>query len=246
MAHYSTLRDYRFEDDADGIRGASLYGEGGTALGRIRDIVFDHETGDIRYMVVDTGHGRCVLAPLDRVFRAAVDEESFHSDMTAEDLAKLPAFDDKMMKNRDEWKDYEKLYRSAMEEIEKRAMDEYKRGWEDSPIEHMTDDVAHTITPIEPARARTKVTSIKEGRHRREDDYLPDVTPHRLAPVFTSTEPTSPTMAPQVGSGRGAGTGYVTIGLDPRWQSYQERIRRNLDNIRGGCQECAGRERRAA
>jgi PRC-barrel domain len=249
MAHYSTLRDYQFEDDVDDIRGAAVYGEGGTRLARIQDIVLDHDNGNIKYLVADMGHDRKVLVPLDRVFRTVTDEDSFHSDLTAHDLAHLPAFDDKMLHNHDEWKIFEKLHRSAMNDIRRRASQQYERGWEETPVEHMTDDVAHIVTPTEaePPRARSKVTSIDEG-HRRTDDYVPDLTPRRMAPVFTDTAPSSDKleMVPHTKSSQGAGAEYISIGLEPRWQGYQERIRRNLDSIRADCYTCKTRDRRVA
>ena len=58
MAHYGTLRDYHFVDNesADDIRGGSkVYGLNNEKLGKIDDVIFDHSTGQIRYVVVDTG-----------------------------------------------------------------------------------------------------------------------------------------------------------------------------------------------
>jgi uncharacterized protein YrrD len=48
MAHYGTLRDHRFDDDVDDIRGASLYGMDDEKLGKIDDVIFDHGSGAIR------------------------------------------------------------------------------------------------------------------------------------------------------------------------------------------------------
>src|SRR5437899_8349352 len=104
MAHYTTLSEYRFEADVDDIRGAKLFGEGSQELGHIRDVVFDHATGDIRYFVVEYGRDRRVLVPLDHVFRSVVDENSFSSELTSSDLDQLPAFDEKLLKNDRQWK----------------------------------------------------------------------------------------------------------------------------------------------
>jgi uncharacterized protein YrrD len=37
------------------IRGSKLYGLNDEKLGKIDDVIFDHGTGEIRYVVVDTG-----------------------------------------------------------------------------------------------------------------------------------------------------------------------------------------------
>ena len=55
MAHYGTLNDASVTDAADDIRGSHLYGLNDEKLGKIEDVIFDHASGDIHYVVVDTG-----------------------------------------------------------------------------------------------------------------------------------------------------------------------------------------------
>ena len=55
MAHFGMLREYRFADVAEDIRGSKLYGLNDEKLGKIDDVIFDYSTGQIRYIVVDTG-----------------------------------------------------------------------------------------------------------------------------------------------------------------------------------------------
>jgi uncharacterized protein YrrD len=57
MSHCGRLRDYRFEDlnTEDDIRGAAVYGRNDEKLGKIDDVIFDHSTGSIKYVVVDAG-----------------------------------------------------------------------------------------------------------------------------------------------------------------------------------------------
>ena len=55
MANFGMLRDYRFTDSAEDIRGSKLYGLDDEKLGKIDDVIFDYATGLIRYVVVDTG-----------------------------------------------------------------------------------------------------------------------------------------------------------------------------------------------
>lgn len=235
MEHYATLQDYKFDADIDDIRGAKLYGEGGEELAKIKDVVFDHDTGTIRYLVADEGHDRRVLVPISEVRTAITDARDFDSDLTKNDMDRLPAFDDKMLKNDTEWNNYKKLHEQALKDREKAAVREYKRDWTDDPVEHMTEDVAHTITPIEVAPSN--VTPIDRGR---KDDYVPDLTPQRLAPIFTNTAQTSDklNMVPNAGHSRGPAAEYVTAGLGPKWNGYQERIRRDLPRLRGTCETC--------
>ena len=41
--------------EGDDIRGANPYGRDDSKLGTIDDVIFDHSSGAIRYIVVDTG-----------------------------------------------------------------------------------------------------------------------------------------------------------------------------------------------
>ena len=70
-AHIGMLRDYRFTEDVDDIRGSALYGIDDDKLGKIDDVIFDHNTGTIEYAVVDTGgwlSSKKFLVPADRIY----------------------------------------------------------------------------------------------------------------------------------------------------------------------------------
>ena len=51
MAHYGTLREFRFKENVEDIRGSDVYGRDDEKLGEISDVIFDHSTGDIQYAV---------------------------------------------------------------------------------------------------------------------------------------------------------------------------------------------------
>ncbi|MFB3813545.1 MAG: PRC-barrel domain-containing protein [Terriglobales bacterium] len=70
------MSEYPFAERADDIRGAALYGSDEEKIGNIQDVIFDHQSGDIRYLIADSGKRR-VAVPADRVFRAPADEDSF-------------------------------------------------------------------------------------------------------------------------------------------------------------------------
>jgi hypothetical protein len=242
--HYATLNDYRFAVDEDDIRGAKLYGEGSQELGHIRDVVFEHRTGDIRYLVVDNGHHRRVLIPVDRVFRTAADEDSFSSEFTSDDLDHLPAFDEKILHNDRQWKDYEKLHESTMKdrnEVEQR----YERQWTEDPVQHREGAPAHDITPVPQRTENGNVTSIDSGRRSH---YVPDLTPQRIARVFTGTANDSSkiNMVPQADESRMPAADYMAAGLGAKWNGFTERVKRDLHHIRGKCDRCDEKDTRAA
>ena len=92
MDHYGMLRDYRFSDDVDDIRGASLYGADDDKLGKIDDVIFDHATGTIQYAVVDTGgwlSSKKFLVPADRIHPDAKNKDDFAIDATKQQIEAL-------------------------------------------------------------------------------------------------------------------------------------------------------------
>jgi hypothetical protein len=159
------------------------------------------------------------------------------SELTKEDLSHLPAFDEKMLKHDKEWRTYMKLHRQALAERNKASRREYREEWTDRPVEHIEENAAHIITPVESAPRSSKVTPIDR---RRRSHYVPDLTPRRLAPIFTKTAqtPDKLNMVPNVGHERGPAADYQTAGLGVKWDGYQEMIRRDLGHLQEGCEEC--------
>src|SRR5438270_32864 len=106
MVHYGTLRDYRFSDtDADDIRGSKLYGLNDEKLGKIDDVIFDHTSGGIRYIVVDTGgwlSSKKFIVPADRLRASAEHEDDFQADLNKQQIERFSSFEDKLRQRRAE------------------------------------------------------------------------------------------------------------------------------------------------
>ncbi len=140
MAHYGTLRDYRFADlDTDeDIRGAHVYGRDDEKLGKIDDVIFDHSSGDIRYVVIDTGgwlSSKKFIVPAERLTGSVKHEDDFQINATKEQIESFPPYDEDDVRNEDRWKDYEKRYKAA---------------WHDGPVQHRKgSDRDITPTPDE-------------------------------------------------------------------------------------------------
>lgn len=120
MANLGTLRDYKLGHEADDIRGAKLYGRNDDKLGTIEDVVFDNQSGDIRYAVIDTGgwltHKR-FLVPAGRIQvrgdGSYADEMDYQIDMSKPDIERLPKYDPDAVRDDERWKKYEKSYREV-------------------------------------------------------------------------------------------------------------------------------------
>jgi hypothetical protein len=126
MAHYGTLRDYRFSDveTADDIRGSSVYGRDDEKLGKIDDVIFDHASGNIQYVVIDTGgwlSSKKFIVPPNRLRASAKHEDDFQMSATKKQIEEFPAYHEDDVRDADRWKDYEKRYQAA---------------WHDNPVQH--------------------------------------------------------------------------------------------------------------
>src|SRR5579864_6093395 len=134
MALYGNLRNYAFMKDVDDIRGADIYGMNDEKLGTIDDIIFDQTSGDIRFLVVDSGGWletkKFLVRALDVTIREEGDED-FHVNMSREQVQRLPEYKEESLQSEKEWADYEKQYASATE---------------DGPVLHLKDST-HLVTP---------------------------------------------------------------------------------------------------
>jgi sporulation protein YlmC with PRC-barrel domain len=114
---YTTLRDYHFDTkDVDDIRGSNVYGPTDEKIGKIDDVVFDSNNGEIRYAVVDTGgwlHSRRFMLPPEELKPSTAHEDDFAINLTKEQIERFPALDEKVLEDNEKFVDYERKYRSS-------------------------------------------------------------------------------------------------------------------------------------
>lgn len=165
MAHYGTLRDYQLGTDIDDVRGSDLYGSNDEKLGEIKDVIFDHASGTIRYVVVDTGGwltSRLFIVPSNRVRPRANDEDDFAVDLTKEQVERFPAYNESIVDRQTEFSDYENRYQTQ---------------WDSGPVLHR-ENSTHIVTP-EP----------EELPAATQDTGALNVTPTRIADKFGDPAP---------------------------------------------------------
>jgi PRC-barrel domain len=140
MPHYGLLRDYRFDDlgTEEDIRGANVYGREDEKLGKIDDVIFDHATGNIRYVVVDTGgwfSNKKFLVPPHRLHSSAEHDGHFAVNLDKEQIEVLPKYNESDIESEDKWTSYEKRFDQA---------------WHAGPVQHRKgSDRDVTPTPDE-------------------------------------------------------------------------------------------------
>jgi sporulation protein YlmC with PRC-barrel domain len=128
------LRDYRFVDAAEDIRGSKLYGLNDEKLGKIDDVIFDYATGVIRYVVVDTGGWlttKQFVVPADRMRASAEHKDDFAVALTKAQVESFPAYKETDLESDEQWADYEGRYRSK---------------WEADPVMHRAE-TDRNVTP---------------------------------------------------------------------------------------------------
>jgi PRC-barrel domain. len=134
MAHYGMLKDYKFGEATEDIRGSALYGVNDEKLGKIDDVVFDHSSGDISYAVVDTGgwlSSKKFIVPAAQLRPSKKHANDFGCDLTKEQIESFPPFNEKDVESEDRWKSYEGKYRSK---------------WDTGPVMHR-EGSDRNITP---------------------------------------------------------------------------------------------------
>jgi sporulation protein YlmC with PRC-barrel domain len=261
MAHVGNLRGYRFEDNIDDIRGSNIYNRNDDKLGQVDDVIFNHDSGNIEYLVVDTGgwlSSHKFLVPADHV-TATDDNDRYFIDLTREQIEGFPEYDEKLHEEDGKWKDYE---------------NRYQQSWTTSGGILHKEGSQNILTPD--ADEMPPVSG----------DVHADVTPTRIAPKFTDTAPTSDKtrlrpegIASRAEDTKLPGTAHNTehagwqgtssnevitkTKLDPnatadlseaypvqdrgrRWRAFEENLRKNRVDITASCHSCSPAKDKAA
>jgi sporulation protein YlmC with PRC-barrel domain len=118
MAQYGMLRDYRFTEAAEDVRGSKLYGLNDEKLGKIDDVIFDYFTGMISYIVVDTGGWlttKKFIVPVNRLRTSAEHKDDYIVDLNKAQVESFPPYKEADLESDEQWADYEGRYRSKWE-----------------------------------------------------------------------------------------------------------------------------------
>ncbi len=117
MAHLGTLGQYKFQDNIDDVRGTDVYDRDNEKLGTVDDVIFDHDSCEIRHVVVDSGgwlRTHKFTVPADRI--SIRDEGDLETDLTREQIQqRFPGYDENVHQS-GRWDDYERRHREAYSE----------------------------------------------------------------------------------------------------------------------------------
>ena len=124
MAHYGSLGDLGFTADVPDVRGADVYGSEDEKIGNIEDVIFDHETMEIRFVVIeggDSSRSHKFLFPVNRIFDDNKHRDGFVIGITKQKSEDFPDFDKRSLESKESWKMY---------------LDEFNKFWEEDPVMH--------------------------------------------------------------------------------------------------------------
>lgn len=202
MAQWGMLRDYRFTDVAEDIRGSKLYGLADEKLGKIDDVIFDHSSGTIRYVVVDTGgwlSTKKFIVPAERLRYSAEHKDDFAVDLTKAQVESFPPYNESDLESDQQWADYEGRYRSK---------------WETNPVMHRagTDRNITPTTQQMPGNSPSSraAGSTLEGKNQDSGAFIQG----GFAASTNTVEISQSAM-----------------GIGPRWDTFQNRLRERRKEV---------------
>jgi hypothetical protein len=214
MAQHGMLRDYRFTDGVEDIRGSKLYGLNDEKLGKIDDVIFDYSTGLISYVVVDTGGWlttKKFIVPADRLRASLEHKDDFAVDLTKSQVESLPPYDEKDLESDEQWAEYEGRYSSK---------------WKADPVMHRagTDRNITPTTQQMPGKSPSEQASDGRGYGSPDAETAEIVS---IDEVDAAPEPgfAARTSAVVISSG--------AMGIGPRWDTFQDRLRERRKEVIG-------------
>jgi sporulation protein YlmC with PRC-barrel domain len=226
MAHYGTLRDFKFKNDEEDIRGAVVYGADNEKLGKIEDVVFDHDSGNIKYVVIDSGgwfRHKLFLVPANRIHGYDKDKDAFQVDLVKDQIQEdFPAYDRDKMQTEQDFADYEKAILGV---------------WADDVVMHRQDRLDLNITP-----------------ERIETDTGADIPRRDVAsvPLGSMGEEVTPEVAQSAREDveREVEEDLANRDLSPHWhprmKRFEDVLRENRVDVTASCGSCARAKDKAA
>ena len=225
MAHYGILRETRVGDAMDDIRGSHLYGLNDEKLGKIDDVIFDHSTGTIRYVVVDTGGWLTTkefIVPADGLSASSKHSDDYEVSLNKRQIENFPPFQESDLDSETKWADYEGRYRSK---------------WVTDPVMHRAE-TDRNITPTTQQTSGNIASEQAAEAHGEGPAYATGVTRREGRADLEAASSASERVVP-------AGTDAVVIsnsavGIGGRWDSFQSLLRERRKQVVTRCNSCSG------
>lgn len=227
MAHYGTLKGNPVGETAEDIRGSHLYGANDEKLGKIDDVIFDHSTGDIRYIVVDTGgwlSSKKFIVPAQGIRASAKHENDFQASLTKPQIESFPPYNESDLESESKWQGYESRYRAK---------------WVANPVMHRAETDRNLTPTTEQETGNLSSQRAAAAAH----GGATSTGPKPLPPTSTRAD----LIAAESPTGRvvPAGSDAVVIstsavGIGGRWDTFQDHLRERRKEAVAQCSTCSG------
>ncbi len=230
MSHNGSVGSHVFPEDVRDIRGTTVRGADDTTLGEVADVIVDHETMEIRYLLID-GHDwlrdKNFLLAADRISADQSDHDNLVAGVTRQQIANAPQFDNKSPKLGDEWKRYQQ---------------EFKKYWDEEPVMHMKDSY-RIITPAHESMPVQETSSSQINDSGDRELNAADLFPDRISPVFSDPEPRSGkvTLRPKSAARAETAASGVAMLKPYWWEAFENYLRVNKDDVKAQCSQCSSK-----
>lgn len=227
MAHYGILKGASVTEAGEDIRGSHLYGVGDEKLGKIDDVIFDHASGDIRYVVVDTGgwlKSHKFIVPTAGLRSSRKHENDYEANLTKQQVESFPPYNESDLQSENKWSKYEGQYRSK---------------WVTDPVMHR----AETDRNITPTTYQTTGNLDSERAAAAQGHGIPPVV--KKSPVSSQSRDDIAASSSPTERVVSAGSDAVVIdnsavGIGGRWDTFQSRLRERRKQAVESCETCTG------
>src|SRR5581483_5758815 len=226
MTHSGSLKDQNVSDDTRDIRGTTVRGSDGRKLGKVDDVIFDHDTMTIQYVVVDSEgwlEAGTFLLPADRIGIDPAHEDDLAAGVTRKQVENSPRYQGESLSSEAGWKKYEQMFR---------------KYWEETPVMHIKGSDRIITPPEEPAPVQASSTESSQPGDR--EISAAQLFPERMAPVFSDPAPSGGkvTLRPKsVARAEEAASG-VTLLKPQWWEAFENYLRENKSDIQARCGQC--------
>ena len=228
MTHFGSLGTQEVSDDIRDVRGTVVRGSDGEELGKLDDVIFDHDTMEIRYLIVDSGdrlEAGTFLLPADRVAADENHQDGLATGVTRQQIENSPPYDQNALRSDGEWKQYEQ---------------KFKQYWEDKPVMHIKGSDRIIVPPDAVPSAPASSSRQKRSSSATREVSAAELFPRRMSEVFSDPAPGAGkvTLRPaSVARAEEAASGVAM--LKPRWwDSFENYLRDNKSDIQSKCSQC--------
>jgi hypothetical protein len=227
MTHNASVGTQVVPEDIRDIRGTSVRGADGSKLGDVSDVIVDHETMQIRYLVVDSQgwlDSQTFLLPAELIAGDKNDDANLAANVTREQIEHAPRYDNEAPKSGNEWKNYQLAF---------------EKYWDEEPVMHLKgSDRIITIPEEAPSTQHNSAGPASQPEDR--ELTAADLFPERITSVFPDPAPGSGkvTLRPK-SAVRAEEAASGVSQLKPHWwESFENYLRVHKEDIQAKCPDC--------